>query len=240
VAALGFYEKAYTLMRMPLDNITVVITPVLHPVLSSPEISPEKVFDVHKKLIEMMAFFGVPISIFLFFAAEPIVLILYGQQWAETISPFKWLALSVWIQMILSSTGAFFQINNKGKWLFVNGLISSFVLVTSILLGIYLNSITYIAKFLVIGFSLNLFQTFYFISKYVFKKKLSYFFLLTYKYMFVGFGLFAFNYVLVKKLSIPPFSLSVVVFFIITMTWLLFEKLWFHFLKRNKIQLKVN
>ncbi|RZS98478.1 lipopolysaccharide biosynthesis protein [Cecembia calidifontis] len=163
VAALGYYEKAYTLMRMPLDNITVVITPVLHPVLSSPEITPEKVFDVHKKLIEMMAFFGVPISIFLFFSAEPIVLILYGKQWLETIAPFKWLTLSVWIQMILSSTGAFFQINNKAKWLFANGLISSLVLVTAILIGVYFSSIKYIAMFLVIGFLINLFQAFYFL-----------------------------------------------------------------------------
>ena len=33
-SALGFYDKAYKLMLMPVQNLTFVITPVLHPVLS--------------------------------------------------------------------------------------------------------------------------------------------------------------------------------------------------------------
>lgn len=31
---LGYYEKSYRLMMLPLQNITYVITPVMHPILS--------------------------------------------------------------------------------------------------------------------------------------------------------------------------------------------------------------
>ena len=31
---LGYYEKSYRLMMLPLQNITQVITPVMHPIFS--------------------------------------------------------------------------------------------------------------------------------------------------------------------------------------------------------------
>lgn len=235
VAALGYYEKAYTLMRMPLDNITVVITPVLHPVLSSPEISPEKIFDVHKKLIEMMAFFGVPISIFLFFAAEPIVLFLYGEQWVETIKPFKWLALSVWIQMILSSTGVFFQINNQPKWLFITGLISSLILVAAIITGIYFSSIVTLAMFLSIAFFLNLFQSFYFISKFVFKTSYFYFIEIIENYLILGCFLFGILSFIQINLHLNLFLEAVLNFSLVCLFWFLFDKYLFRF-KENFVK----
>ena len=34
MAPLGYYEKSYRLMSLPIQNITYVITPVLHPILS--------------------------------------------------------------------------------------------------------------------------------------------------------------------------------------------------------------
>lgn len=33
-ANLGYYEKSYRLMMLPLENVSSVISPVLHPLLS--------------------------------------------------------------------------------------------------------------------------------------------------------------------------------------------------------------
>ena len=46
------------------------------------------------------------LSIFLFFTANEIISILFGNQWASTVPLFKILALTVWMQIVLSSSSS--------------------------------------------------------------------------------------------------------------------------------------
>ena len=52
MAPLGYYEKSYRLMSLPIQNITYVITPVLHPILSDYQ-KEEKRLELyfHKRLM---------------------------------------------------------------------------------------------------------------------------------------------------------------------------------------------
>ena len=59
---------------------------------------------------------------------------MFGNQWEDAILPFSILALTVWIQMLVSSTGAIFQARNKTNYLMFGGLVSAFILVFSIVL----------------------------------------------------------------------------------------------------------
>ena len=74
-------RKSYRLMMLPLQNITQVITPVMHPIFSDLQNDKGKLATSYERIIRFLAFIGLPISVLLFFTAEEITLIIFGSQW---------------------------------------------------------------------------------------------------------------------------------------------------------------
>ncbi|MEG3656113.1 lipopolysaccharide biosynthesis protein [Arenibacter palladensis] len=174
-ASLGFYDRAYRLMMYPVQSLTHVITPVLHPILSEYQDKPEIIYNNYKNILEFLAFLGIPLSVFLYYTTEEIIYIMYGEQWKNSIPVFKVLALTIWIQMTLSSTGSIFQALGKTNLLFYSGLISAVFMVTGILCGVLSKDLEIVGYGLLIAFSLNLLQGFYFLFVIGFKKPIFHF-----------------------------------------------------------------
>ena len=78
---LGYYEKSYRLMMLPLQNITQVITPVMHPIFSDFQNDKGKLLSSYERIVRFLAFIGLPLSVLLFFTAEEVTLIIFGDQW---------------------------------------------------------------------------------------------------------------------------------------------------------------
>lgn len=125
LAPLGFYDKAYRLMNLPLQNVTNVITPVMQPILSSLQDNKQELASKYCKILVVLAIVGFPLSSILFLNASEFIEIMYGPNWKASIPIFKILALSVSLQMLLSSTGAIYQSANKTKLLFINGILNT-------------------------------------------------------------------------------------------------------------------
>lgn len=159
--ALGFYDKSYRTMLYPVNNLTNVITPVLHPILSDHQNNKEYIYTQYVKVVKILSLLGAFFSAFLFVAAEEVIVILYGDQWKGAVTSFQFLALAVWAQMISSSSGAIFQSLGKTKLLFINGIITSTITVIAIILGIGLQSINAVAAFVAIAYNSHFFITFY-------------------------------------------------------------------------------
>ena len=154
---LGYYEKSYRLMMLPLQNITQVVTPVMHPIFSDFQDDKMKLATSYERIIRFLAFIGLPLSVLLFFTAEEVTLIIFGNQWLPSVAVFRILALSVGIQIILSSSGSIFQAAGDTRSLFICGLFSSTLNVAGIVLGIfYFGTLTAIAGCIVTTFTINL------------------------------------------------------------------------------------
>lgn len=166
-AQLGFYDKAYTLMKLPLDNLMTVITPVLHPVLSGQSKEKNQTIQVHLKISKLMAIIGIPISVYVFYCRTEIISIIYGGQWAASADPLKWLSFSIWIQMILSSTGSFFLIEGKTNYHFLAGLIGAITMILAVIAGILYGTIEMVGFFLLLAFLVNLLQGYFLLYRYV-------------------------------------------------------------------------
>lgn len=170
-AALGFYDRAYKLMRYPVQNLTHVITPVLHPILSNYQNKQDSIYKTNKQLINFLIYISVPSSILLYFSAEPIILLLYGEKWFESIPVFKILSITVVIQIVLSSSGAIFQSAGRPDLMFLSGLLSSIVIVVGISYGVfYHENIESVAFGLLIAFIINFFQCYWIMYRYVFNR----------------------------------------------------------------------
>lgn len=165
-SALGFYDKAYKLMLMPVQNLTFVITPVLHPVLAKYQDDKKVIYEAYYKIVKILAIIGFPLSIFLFFNAYEIINIMYGPQWNQSVPVFKLLALAVGIQIVLSSTGSIFQATNRADLLFYSGFLSTILVVLGILYGIFIGkSLVAVGSGILIAFCINVFQAFYLLIK---------------------------------------------------------------------------
>jgi teichuronic acid exporter len=164
---------AYRLMMMPLQNLTHVITPVLLPVLSDYQHDKVRIYNSYMIVVKILAIIGFPLSIFLYFSAENIIYILYGNQWNSSIPVFKILSLTIGLQMVLSSSGSIFQTLDRTDLLFYSGLLSAIITVTGISYGVFIvESIEGVGVGLIVAYSINFFQSFYLLINKAFNKGL--------------------------------------------------------------------
>lgn len=169
-SVLGYYDKAYRLMSLPLQNITQVITPVLHPLLSGHNTEAGYLMRTNETMSKILALIGFPMSIWLYFVSEELILLFFGDQWYAAVPAFKMLSLTVGIQLVLSSSGSFFQTSGDTRSLFVCGLFSAVLNVTAIMVGtFYFHSIYAVAFGLLCAFSINFLQAYWLLYYKVFQ-----------------------------------------------------------------------
>lgn len=135
--ALGYYDKSYRLMQLPLQNLTSVINPVIQPIMSHLQDDMHEMADKYNKIIAFIGTISFPIAVILYFCASDIIVIMFGEQWLYAIPAFKILALSIPSQMILSSSGAIWQSCNATKYMFWTGMVNTVIVVTGFFVGSY-------------------------------------------------------------------------------------------------------
>ena len=203
---LGYYEKSYRLMLMPVQNISNVITPVLQPILSEYQNDINIQSNYFNKVTKLLATIGFPLSIFVFFNAKEIILIVYGDNWVEAIVPFKILSLSVASQMLSSSFGAIYQATNNVKSQLYIGLINTIWSVSMILFGLlYFGTTIGVALMFTIAIIVETIYNWTYVFKYIYNKTVWEFFKIISKPILIaivlGIELYFFNY-FTKELSI--------------------------------------
>ncbi|QWU15123.1 polysaccharide transporter, PST family [Paenibacillus sophorae] len=164
-AALGYYDKSYRLMLMPVQNLTHVITPILHPILSNHQEDKAYIFTRYMKVVKILSLLGVFITVYCFFSAEEIIFLMFGDQWGSAVPSFRILALSVWAQMVTSSSGAIFQSLGNTRLMFITGIYTSIISVIAELIGVSFQNITIVAACVAIAFNLHFFIVYHILIK---------------------------------------------------------------------------
>ncbi len=168
-ASLGVYEKTYQVMRYPLQLFTFAITPALQPILTKYKHEPKIVFDEYFSVTYKLALVGVFSSSVMYWNSRDIIFFLFGEQWFDAVPYLQILAISIPIQMVLSSTGGIYQAFGQTKAMFYCGAFSSVVTLIAIFYGVYDESIISLCRALVIAYCINFMQCFYVLYKTVFK-----------------------------------------------------------------------
>ena len=175
-APLGYYEKSYQLMMLPLSNITHVFSSVMHSVFSDFQNNVNQIAEMYIKVVKLLAYIGFPLSVFLFFNAEELILLIFGNQWVDSIIVFQILSLSVGFQMIASSSGSIFRASNSTKFLFIDGLLTATFTILSLSIGLFVfKDLKSVALFISLSFILNFFKSFFILFRFVLKQKVSLF-----------------------------------------------------------------
>ena len=171
VATLGFYEKSYQVMRYPLQLFTFAITPALQPVLTKYKHQVDIIEKEYYPIAFKLAMLGFFVSWVLFWGADEVIYIMFGPQWHEAGQYLSLLAISIPLQMVLSSTGGIYQAVGQSKLQFYCGIFSSIVNVTMIIVGVYFVDLILLCQLLVVGLVLNFIQCFWLMQNRIFKRK---------------------------------------------------------------------
>jgi PST family polysaccharide transporter len=170
--ALAQYDKAYRFMLYPVNNLTGVISSVLHPILSKDQDNPDYIYQRYLHIVKILSLLGVFISAFCFWSSREIIILVFGNQWDEAVGCFKWLSLSVWAQMVASSAGAIYQSIGNTKLMFISGLVHVSISVIAIITGILLGNLNAFAVCVSIGFIVKFFVEYIFLMQKGFYKKI--------------------------------------------------------------------
>ena len=166
---LGYYEKSYRLMMLPVGNLSHVITPAIQPVFSEYQNDKEWLFSKSMRLFKLLTMIGFPLSALLYFASEEIVILLFGDQWYGAVPVFRIFSISVGLQIIYSPQGAFFQSANAVKEMFYCGIITAILNVLAVIIGCYLfKNLESLAWCINLAYFLAFFQVYYIMMKKVF------------------------------------------------------------------------
>ncbi|UIK34915.1 lipopolysaccharide biosynthesis protein [Lactobacillus amylovorus] len=167
---LGYYNKSYSLMQYPVGNLTGIITPVLHPILSDYQNAKEIMYRKYMKVVKLLASVGIYAEAICIFAAPEIINIMYGSKWNNSVMCFQLLTISMATQIINSSTGAICQALGNTRLLFITGCINTSVTILSILFGVFVGKTIYsVALWVSISFILNFIVSFYLLIVFGFR-----------------------------------------------------------------------
>ncbi|MGL1044548.1 lipopolysaccharide biosynthesis protein [Vibrio vulnificus] len=166
---LGIYDKSYQIMRYPLMLLTFAMSPAIQPVLTIIKNDIEEFERLHNKIIRYLSIIGVFIGGLIYIFSDDIVYIILGEQWSEVSGLLSILALSIPIQVVLSSSGGFYQASGRVDLLFQCGIFSGFINCIAIIVGVSSGSLEQLCYLLFVSYIINFFQCYFVFCKHVLK-----------------------------------------------------------------------
>nr|WP_162098446.1 oligosaccharide flippase family protein [Nitritalea halalkaliphila] len=133
---LGLYSKAYQLLMLPITQLRDPLNSVGIPAMSSLRAEPGRYRHYYSQFLFFMAFFSMPITLFLLVNAEALILLSLGAQWVEAIGIFQLLAITAFIQPVASTRGMVMISSGLSTRYFYWGLANAIVVTLAFVIGI--------------------------------------------------------------------------------------------------------
>lgn len=158
---LAQYGRACHFMLYPVQNLTNIVSPVLHPVLSDCQSDRLYIYGQYVRVVKILSLMGVLITPVCFCCGREIILILYGGQWSAATDCFRYLSLAVWTQMIGGTAGAMFAALGDTRRLFCSSLANTGVVIGSLLAALRFRSVIAVSAFVCAALVIHFFITFF-------------------------------------------------------------------------------
>jgi PST family polysaccharide transporter len=133
---LGLYSRAYNIMMLPISQVREPLNAVAIPALSHIQNEPVRYKKYYIKLVTLLAFITMPLTVLLFVCADEVIGLLLGSKWLGAVSIFKVLAVAAFIQPVVTTVGLVLISLGQSKRYFTVGTINSIIIVISFILGL--------------------------------------------------------------------------------------------------------
>lgn len=143
--SLGLYNKAFSLMLLPVQQVSQVLGEVMFPALAAMGGDHERVARGYRRAVSLINVATVPILIGMAAVAPGLVPLLWGNQWLGTVHLLMILCFAGVPQCLTTSVGWLFLSQQKTGLMFRVGLVSSVVEVLMIVVGVFTAGATGVA-----------------------------------------------------------------------------------------------
>jgi O-antigen/teichoic acid export membrane protein len=133
---LGLYTRAYSLMLLPLRNISSVITKVMFPAFSQKQDDIPTIKRYYLLIIKYIALLTFPAMVGLSLVSEEFVLFFFGQNWVRMTPVLSILSLVGAVQSIFFLNGMIYNTLGRANIAFRISLLVNFVLIIAFLIGV--------------------------------------------------------------------------------------------------------
>jgi PST family polysaccharide transporter len=133
--ALGFYNRAYTLMLKPLNQLRGPITQVALPALSRLQDSPDVYRHYYSRILQILSFLSAPLTLFMAANSDTVIQVVLGAGWEKAIPLFRVLCIVGAIQVVLGTTGLVMMSCGLGGRYLLIGIITAVVSICAFLIG---------------------------------------------------------------------------------------------------------
>ncbi|SDB54963.1 polysaccharide transporter, PST family [Desulfonatronum thiosulfatophilum] len=133
---LGIYNRAHSVVQMPIFAIRKPIANVSVSAFSRIQNEPDKIKKYADKYVLIISFFSMPVMAFCFVYSESLILLLLGKNWDEVVPLFRILSLAGFIQLPLTITSLLLVTCGKSQEYLRIGILTSTFFLFFISLGI--------------------------------------------------------------------------------------------------------
>jgi O-antigen/teichoic acid export membrane protein len=133
---VGLYNRAYQLLLLPIQQINAPLAQVAIPALSRLQHDPLRYRLYYCKAMNLIAFITTPLIVSMLVLSDEIIMVVLGQQWLETSSIFKILAIAALGQPLANATGWVYISLGQTKRMLLWGLLSTPPLIVAFAIGL--------------------------------------------------------------------------------------------------------
>jgi PST family polysaccharide transporter len=134
--ALGIYSRAYSLLLLPISQVSAPMLNVAMPAFSRLHDDPVRFRQGYLYLLRVTGLMLVPPVAVLIACADDVVVLLLGDRWTEVAAIYRWLGLIALVQPMTVTCGIIFLSSGCSKELARVTLINSCLTVVSIMVAL--------------------------------------------------------------------------------------------------------
>jgi PST family polysaccharide transporter len=157
-ASLGIYTRAYSLMLMPISQVTSNLSGVMFPALSRIQDDKLRIKRIYLQASSVIALITFPMMLGLFVAADVFVLTLFGAKWIDVIPVIRILCFVGLTQSIGTTVGWLYYSQGRTDLMFKWGIWAGIVTLISFAIGIFWGAIGVATAYAVRSFLLVYFN----------------------------------------------------------------------------------
>lgn len=133
---VGMYSRAYSLLLLPIGQLTAPFSGVAVPALSRLQKDDLEFKNYYLKVIKIIAYISMPMIISMAILSYEIIYIVLGDQWMEAAKLFQILAIAAFWQPIASTVGWVYVSLGNVKRMMYWGFIGTTVMGSAIVIGL--------------------------------------------------------------------------------------------------------
>jgi O-antigen/teichoic acid export membrane protein len=127
IQAVGYYTKAFTFYALPNGLLSTTINEVSYPVFARASDIERK--SLLKKMVRFTAMISFPLSFGLIIVAKPMILVLLGEKWAQSIPILQVLALIISVMSLNYMNNALIKLAGKVNLLLWSSLLKNLIII---------------------------------------------------------------------------------------------------------------